>query len=199
MHKVRKAILTVPSWENMQEYFSLLENDHIVPPGTPGRGFSGPLDITVNGPQYLLNQSNAFKVLQATANRFGQDGTKLWRILTYSDLSNASPNHDQQVGLFGCPAHRTPNGRRVSARTLVVDVWNGTYADGSKKYPNFTVSLHLFATKILFNTTGAIQRYVSLTSDSNLQDQILALFSPELASIILSSAQSPQYFLLLFP
>jgi choline dehydrogenase len=160
MHKVQKAILTAPSWENMQEYFSLLENDHIVPPGTAGHGFSGPLDITVNGPRYLLNQSNAFKVLQATANHFGQDGTQLSNILTYSDLNNASPKHDQQVGLFGCPAHRTPNGRRVSARTLVVDVWNATNSDGSKKYPNFTVSLHSFATKILFNTNGAVTRYV---------------------------------------
>jgi choline dehydrogenase len=61
----------------MQEYFSLLENDHVVPPGTSGHGFSGPLAITVSGPQYLLNQSNAFKVLQATANHFRQDGTKV--------------------------------------------------------------------------------------------------------------------------
>jgi hypothetical protein len=48
----------------------------------------------------------------------------------------------------------------VSLLTLAVDFWNATNSDGSKKYPNFTVSLHSFATKILFNTTGAVPRYV---------------------------------------
>jgi choline dehydrogenase len=159
---VPEANLTALSHENMQEYFALLEHDHVVPPGTPGHGFSGPLDITVNGPQYLQNQSNAFRVLQAAAKILGQNPANLSNILTYSDLNNDSPNHDQQVGLFGCPAHRTIDGRRVSARTLVVDVWNATNPNGSKKYPNFTVSLHSFATKILFDTTGAVPRYVNL-------------------------------------
>jgi choline dehydrogenase len=142
----------------MQQFFAQLENDHVVPPGTPGHGFSGPLDITVNGPQYLLNQSNAFTVLQATAKILGQNPKNLSNILTYSDLNNNDANHDQQVGLFGCPAHRTPNGRRVSSRTLVVNVWNATNADGSRKYPNFDVRLHAFATKILFSTSGGVPR-----------------------------------------
>lgn len=149
----------------MQKFFAQLEHDHVVPPGTPGHGFSGPLDITTNGPQYLQNQSNALEVMQATAKILGQNPANLSNILTYSDLNNASPDHDQQVGWFGCPAHRTPSGRRSSARTLVVDVWNATNPDGSKTYPNFDVSLLSFATKVLFDTTGAVPRYVDYILD----------------------------------
>ena len=146
----------------MRQYFKALETDHIVPPGTAGHGFSGPLDLTSNGPQYLRNQTNAFKVLQATAALFGQNAANLSNILTYSDLNNDDPNRDQEVGLFGMPAHRTPNGRRVSARTLVVDVWNATNPNGSKKYPNFSVGLHSFVTKVLFDKSGSVPRYVNL-------------------------------------
>jgi hypothetical protein len=92
----------------MRQYFINLETDHVVPPGTPGHGFRGPLDITVNGPQYLQNQSNAYEVMQAAAKILGQNPAQLSNILTYSDLNNASPNHDQQQGWLGCPAHRTP-------------------------------------------------------------------------------------------
>lgn len=152
------------SHNNMQQLFAQLETDHVVPPGTPGHRFSGPLDITVNGPEYLKNQSNAFTVLQAAAKIFCQNPANLSNILTYSDLNNNEANHDQQVGLFGCPAHRTPNGRRVSSRTLVVNVWNATNPNGSKKYPNFDVRLHAFTTKFLFNTKGAVLKHVNLVN-----------------------------------
>jgi choline dehydrogenase len=45
---------------------------------------------------------------------------------------------------------------------LVVNIWNATKSDGSKKYPNFDVRLHAFATKILFNTNRAVPRYGDL-------------------------------------
>jgi choline dehydrogenase len=176
----------------MQQYFAQLEHDHVVPPGTPGHGFSGPLDITVNGPEYLQNQTNAFKVLQATANSLGQNPANLSNILTYSDLNNNDADHDQQVGIFGCPAHRTVDGRRVSSRTLVVNAWNATNPDGSKKYPKFDVRLHAFATKILFDTSGNIPRYVSHSlAERRLNANSLSL-EPLVSSTMLEKACTMQ-------
>ncbi|KAF4630081.1 hypothetical protein G7Y89_g8062 [Cudoniella acicularis] len=147
------------SWTatNMRQYFIKLENDHVVPVGTPGHGFDGFLDITINGPQYAENQSQAVEVLEATAQVLGQDPSKLIEILTTSDLNNDDPDRDQQVGLFGFPAHRNLAGRRVSARNAVVNVWNATYANGSQIYP-LTVSLNSFVTKVLFDTTKTVPR-----------------------------------------
>lgn len=141
----------------MRKYFINLENDHVVPPGTPGHGFNGFLDINVNRPQFLQNQSQAYEVMQAAAKVMGQDPAQLSNILTYSDLNNACPNHDQQQGLFGCPAHRNSLGRRVSARTIVVNVANATNPNGSKKY-SLTVSLNSLATKVLFDTSKSVPR-----------------------------------------
>lgn len=142
----------------MRQHFIDLETDHSVPLGTPGHGFHGPLDITVNGFEFLQNQSNAYEVMQAAAKVLGQDPAKLSEIVTHRDLNNDSPDRDQQVGWFGFPAHRDPFGRRISARTLVVDVWNATNSDGSKKYPNFSVGLNCFTTKILFDGHKAVPR-----------------------------------------
>jgi choline dehydrogenase-like flavoprotein len=130
-----------------------LENDHSVPVGTKGHGFSGFLDISVNGPGYLKNQSDAQTILKATAKKLGQDNSDVLA-LVQRDLNNNDADHDQQTGVFGFPAHRDPMGRRVHAGTAVLETLNATNADGSKKYP-LTLSLQSLATKILFNTTGS--------------------------------------------
>ncbi|KAH8654420.1 hypothetical protein BGZ60DRAFT_386199 [Tricladium varicosporioides] len=148
------------SWtpRNMRQYFTRLENDHSVPQGTPGHGFDGFLDITVNSDEFLRNQTQGTEVLKATAKLLGQDPTKIFEIITNgTDLNNDDPNRDQQVGIFGFPAHRDPMGRRVSARTAVFEVWNATNSAGLKKYP-LTVSLNSLVTKILFDRAGKVPR-----------------------------------------
>lgn len=91
----------------MRQYFTRLENDHSVPQGTPGHGFDGFLDITVNSDEFLRNQTQGTEVLKATAKLLGQDPTKIFEIITNgTDLNNDDPNRDQQVGIFGFPAHR---------------------------------------------------------------------------------------------
>jgi choline dehydrogenase len=132
-----------------------LENDHVVPPGTKGHGFSGFLDISVNGPEYLRNQSDAQTILAATAKKLGQPQTDVFAMVA-RDLNNNDVDHDQQTGVFGFPAHRDPMGRRVHAGTAVLQTLSATNADGSKKYP-LTLSTESLATKILFNTTGSVK------------------------------------------
>lgn len=136
----------------MRKYWIQLENDHTVPKGTPGHGFSGFLDISLNNDESLKNQTEAQEVLKAAAKVMNQDSNNIFKILQ-SDLNNPDHDRDQQVGLFGFPAHRNLMGRRVSARDAVVQVDNAKNADGSKTY-KLTVGLESFVTKILFDTTG---------------------------------------------
>lgn len=103
----------------MTRHFVDLENDHSVPVDTKGHGFSGFLNISVNGPSYLKGQTEAQEVLEATAKYMGQDPTKVFD-LVQRDLNNDDADHDQQTGVFGFPAHRDPMGRRVTAGTAVL-------------------------------------------------------------------------------
>jgi choline dehydrogenase len=139
----------------MTRHFMDLENAHGIPPGTKGHGFHGFLDITINSPEFLKNQSEAQVVLQAAATLSGQNATES-RIfdLVQRDLNNNDTDRDQQTGVFAFPAHRDPTGRRVSAANPVLSTLNATNADGSKKYP-LTVSYHSLATKIVFHTEGS--------------------------------------------
>jgi choline dehydrogenase len=142
----------------MRQYFIAVEHDHLVPPGTPGHGFNGFLDITVNTPQLIQNDSNAVLAFKGIASVLGEDPNKLFSYLTNgTDLNTDAPDRDQQIGLFGMPTHRNPLGRRVSARDAVVNVLNATNPNGSKKYP-LTLSVHSLATKILFDKSPPLPR-----------------------------------------
>ena len=77
----------------MRKYFIELENDHSAPVGTPGHGFSGFLDITVNTPEALHNQSQAQTVLKALANVTGQSCSDIFDLIE-RDLNNDSPTRD---------------------------------------------------------------------------------------------------------
>lgn len=127
----------------MRKYFIDLEKDHSVPVGTPGHGFSGFLDVSVNDNSLLANQSLAQTVLKSVASHSGQDPNALFSLI-HRDLNNNDANRDQQTGIFGFPAHRDPRGRRVSARNPVVDTVNKT-----KK---LTLQLTSLVTKVLFDT-----------------------------------------------
>ena len=82
---------TLESPENRRRYFKLEKNNY-VPKGTPGHGFNGYLDISLNDDEMLKNQTEAQTVLQTvlktTAEEFGQDPNKIFD-LTESDLNNA--------------------------------------------------------------------------------------------------------------
>lgn len=137
----------------MREHFVNLETDHSVPKGTPGHGFEGYLDITVNSNENLKNQSQLLEVLAAGAKTIGQDPAKILEY-TQFDHNNDSPDRDQQVGVMGFPGHRNPKGERVSPRKAVIATLNATNPDGSKKY-KFTISFTSLATKVLFDTSKA--------------------------------------------
>ncbi len=109
----------------MRQYFVKLENDHSAPFGTPGHGFSGFLDIVVNDNTLLTNISNAQTVLKAVATKSGQNPEDIFDLI-HNDLNNNDANRDQQTGMFGFPAHRDLEDRRVSARNGIVETLKKT-------------------------------------------------------------------------
>ena len=137
--------------ENMRKYFVRIENNHHVPPGTPGHGFNGYLDIRVNEKDVLASQSHSVIMLQAAAKLLGQDPNKIYD-LVQRDLNNNNPNKDQETGIFGFPAHYDMNGKRVSARNPVAQVSQARNADGAPKY-KLTLQLATLATKVLFSNS----------------------------------------------
>ncbi|PQE19362.1 GMC oxidoreductase protein [Rutstroemia sp. NJR-2017a BVV2] len=134
----------------MRRHFEAVENNHYLPPGTPGHGFHGYLDVSLNSNEGLKNQTETQIALRATAQQLGEDPDKLFDI-TQRDINNANPNRDTEPGMYGMPTHRTPSGRRVSARNPVVNVLNATKSNGQKKY-KLTLRTESFVTKILFDT-----------------------------------------------
>jgi choline dehydrogenase len=76
---------------------------------------------------------------------------RIWNLL-HRDINNASPDRDQQVGIFENPTHMAIASHRVDARNPVVAVFKSTNPDGSKKYP-LELSTQFFVAKILFNAT----------------------------------------------
>ncbi|KAK4565805.1 hypothetical protein LTR86_003654 [Recurvomyces mirabilis] len=138
------------SWQagNIRQYFERFERNHYLPPGTSGHGFDGFLDISLNDPAVLANQPAVATVLQAVASASGQTGDVL--NLTQTDLNNAAPDRDQQVGIFGLPAHKTPSGRRVSARDAVVQVLNASGSNGQPLY-SLKLQLEALASRVLFS------------------------------------------------
>ena len=141
--------LMATSAQNMVNYFKRLENNHYVPAGTPGHGFNGYLDISLNDPEYLKSQPEAMKILQAAAKQMGDDPEKILELVR-KDLNNNSPDHDQQTGVFGFPGHMDTMGRRISARHAVDLVVNASNADGTKKY-NLTVQTNTLVTKVILD------------------------------------------------
>jgi len=148
------------SSDNMRKYFMRLENDHSVPQGTPGHGFSGYLDITLNTDELLKNQTEAQTVLKEVARQSGQDPEKVFDLIQ-GDLNNGSPERDQQTGLWGFPAHRDLQGRRVSARDPVVNALNAVESTGEKKH-KLTLSLQSFVTKVLFDQSGKTPKAIGV-------------------------------------
>jgi choline dehydrogenase len=143
----------ITSAANMTKYFIRLENDHIVPRGTPGHGFDGFLDISGNNRSFLGNQSMATAILQAAAVAFGQDPGEVLD-LVLRDWNVDSPERDQMTGIFGIPTHKNTTGRRVDARTIVLNTLNKINEQGEKKYP-LLLKTQALATKVLFESTGS--------------------------------------------
>ncbi|TVY85302.1 Oxygen-dependent choline dehydrogenase [Lachnellula suecica] len=140
------------SWspESMRRHFMSLERAHSIPHGTPGHGWEGFLDMTLNSNENMQNQSQLLHILTAAAEALGQDPAKILEY-TQADLNNADPDRDHQVGVYGPSGHRDLKGRRVSSRTIVADTWKATKPDGSKKY-NLTIGFHSLVTKLLVET-----------------------------------------------
>jgi len=150
------------SWNatNMRKYFERLEKNNYLAAGTRGHGFDGYLDITINDNERLNNETDSHIVLKEVARQSGQDPEKVPELVK-GDLNNASPDRDQQTGIWGFPAHRDPKGRRSSSRNPVVDALNAVTSTGEKKN-KLTLSLTSFVTKVLFDQSGKTPKAIGV-------------------------------------
>ncbi|RPA80715.1 alcohol oxidase [Ascobolus immersus RN42] len=133
------------SWraKNMRKHLVSIEKNNYVPPGTPGHGFSGYLDVSATSREQLSYLPETAAIFQVASNLLNQTGDILDTVTR--DLNNNDPDRDQQVGFFGYPSHSAPGGIRRTSRDALIAVQNSP----QKKY--LTISTNSFVTKVLFD------------------------------------------------
>lgn len=95
----------------MRKYFVRAEKNHYVPPGTEGHGFNGYLDLSLNDPEVLQNQTSVTETLKGAAKVLGDDPEDLLNLVR-RDLNSNDPDRDFTTGIFGFPLHKNLEGRR---------------------------------------------------------------------------------------
>ncbi|XXG96314.1 hypothetical protein Hte_002595 [Hypoxylon texense] len=122
--------------KNMRQYFERIETAHYVPPGTPGHGYSGYVNVTISDPTFMQQTSDIQEIASGIIKTVGGDVTR--------DINSLDPDRDQQTGVFGLAGHADPNGHRTGSNTYV-----RATLDDPAKYP-LTVQLQSLVTKVLF-------------------------------------------------
>jgi len=146
----------------MRQILKRLENNHAVPVGTPGHGFSGFLDIinAVGDASQFRNETSVVSVLKSMISQLGLNPAKFYDYL-YNDINSAAPNRDSTPGFYGLDYTATPAWHRVSSRDLILATVNAKKPDGSRKYP-LTLKLNTLASKVLFSSGGVKPRAVGV-------------------------------------
>ncbi len=132
----------------MRDIFVRVENNHYLPPGTPGHGFNGYLDTIMSNASVWAGQDDLLSVLGTASGHLGQNPANIVNNLL-SDANAPSPARDQTQGVFGCAMHADAAWRRFSSRDYILKTANAVKPNGQKKY-QLTVQLNSLATKILF-------------------------------------------------
>jgi choline dehydrogenase len=138
--------------ENMRQYFVRLENNTYLPPGTPGHGFNGWLATSTPSPEMAwANRTAELSILSQLAATLGHgsDQAHLFERMR-TDANSASPDRDQQQGLFNFPFHHTPLGHRTNANNLLEATLAERKRDGSPANP-LTIQLESLVTRVLFS------------------------------------------------
>ncbi len=133
---------------HMRDIFVRVENNHYLPPGTPGHGFNGYLDTIMSNASAWAGQDDLLSVLGTASGHLGQNPANIVNNLL-SDANAPNPARDQTQGVFGCAMHADAAWRRFSSRDYILKTANAVKPNGQKKY-RLTVQLNTLATKILF-------------------------------------------------
>ncbi|OJJ71801.1 hypothetical protein ASPBRDRAFT_43172 [Aspergillus brasiliensis CBS 101740] len=142
-----------PSWlpESMREHYIRLENNHYLPRGLPGHGYTGwfstehaPINLVLQDPQLL------FLLLGAVFTQPRHILTNLISLL-FGDLNAAAPSRDSKPAYYQIPL-ATASNRRNGAADFLRAVHDARNQDGTLKYP-LTIRTNCHVTRVLFNTT----------------------------------------------
>lgn len=134
----------------MRNIFKSIENNHYLPPGTPGHGFRGYLDTNQGNVSIWDNQTDMLSVLSTVSENLGQSPSQILSNLV-ADVNSVSPSRDQSQGVFGQTLHVDASNRRFSSRDYILSTKSATKPNGSPRYP-LTIKLNTLATKVLFST-----------------------------------------------
>jgi choline dehydrogenase len=134
----------------MRDIFKRIENNHYLPPGTPGHGFRGYLDTNQGNVSIWDNQTDMLSVLSTISANLGQSPSQILSNLV-ADVNSASPSRDQSQGVFGSTLHVDTSNRRFSSRDYILSTKSATKPNGQPRYP-LTIRLNTLATKIRFST-----------------------------------------------
>jgi choline dehydrogenase len=139
----------------MRKVFQRVENNHMVPPGTPGHGFNGFVDIinSVGDASAYKNLPALVTILKSLIKQLGLVPDRFYDYL-YTDGNAAGVQRDTNPAFFGIPNTANTSWVRVGARDLVLATLNAKKPDGSKKYP-LTLQLNTLATKVTFEKVSA--------------------------------------------
>lgn len=135
------------SWnsDNMRKIFERIEQNHYLPPGTPGHGFDGYFEVNMN--KVTTVSQPAFGIMQAVAENMSFPTTQSDLVtLMNKDANFLDPKRDWTEGIWGLPIHAKANGERYSSRDYI----NDTVA---KNFP-LTLSLNSLATRVLFSNSS---------------------------------------------
>ncbi|KAM7205169.1 putative GMC oxidoreductase [Naviculisporaceae sp. PSN 640] len=140
------------SWnaDNLREIFQRIENNHYLPPGTPGHGFTGYFDTNGNNGTIWERAPGTTAILGSMVSTLGGDPADTISLAT-RDINNASPDRDTSPGLYGLPLHANETWGRSSARDLVLSTLAAKKPNGKPKYP-LTLKTHALVSKVLFDT-----------------------------------------------
>ncbi|RYP20471.1 hypothetical protein DL765_002770 [Monosporascus sp. GIB2] len=137
---------------HMRQIFKRVENNHYLPPGTPGHGFNGYLDTMMGNETIWTPLTDLDTALATVSASLGQDPNDIIQNLA-ADSNALLAARDQRQGIWGCPLHVTAKQRRVGSRDYILSTDRAVDSQGKPKFPLF-LQLNTLATKILFKDVG---------------------------------------------
>ncbi|KIX09364.1 uncharacterized protein Z518_00443 [Rhinocladiella mackenziei CBS 650.93] len=126
-------------YEHMRPYYEKIENNHHVPPGTAGHGFSGYLGVDVT-------EASVVEEARGTAKVFGKldrSGSTEWETIVTNDINNVWPSRDSDRDLYQIPFKVDKEGRRSNAATRLNSVFHAGHP--------LTVRLNSLVSRVLLD------------------------------------------------
>ncbi|QIW94644.1 hypothetical protein AMS68_000162 [Peltaster fructicola] len=143
------------SWkpDNVRNYWTKLEKNNYLPPGTPGHGFLGWLGVSLAPITLAVQDLQLFGMITGAVAALGNGSSILPNFLNVltGDANADTVIRDQNQALYQIPI-ATDHNARNGAREFVLQVANAKDALGNKQYP-LDVRLNCYVTKVTFDKT----------------------------------------------